>query len=97
MSARRPGLRAMLALALALAVAGGCGDEPAPKVTTLTVTGAWARSTPPEATNGVLYLTVTGPSDDVLVGVSVPAAVAAAATSCSPVLPRSSSPATTSR
>lgn len=75
MSGCRRGLGAMVVLA----IVAGCGGEPTATVTSLTVTGAWARSTPPGAVNGVVYLTVASPSDDVLVGVSVPPAVAAAA------------------
>lgn len=75
MSGCRRGLGAMVVLA----IVAGCGGEPTATVTSLTVTGAWARSTPPGAVNGVVYLTVASPSDDVLVGVSVPASVAAAA------------------
>ncbi len=52
---------------MALGVAA-CSGAAAPSH--LTVTGAWARSTPEGATNGVIYLTISGPTD-VLVGVAV--------------------------
>lgn len=66
-----------VAVAAACSLLAACGeDEPATKVDTLTVAGAWARPTPATATNGVVYLTITSPADDVLVGVSVPPSVA---------------------
>ena len=55
-----------------------CSSDP-PKVTELTVRGAWARTTPQTATHGVIYLTIVSPTDDTLIGVAVPPAVAAAA------------------
>jgi len=38
------------------------------------VSEAWARATPPNAANGVAYLTLTSPTADALVGVSSPVA-----------------------
>ncbi len=40
------------------------------------ISGAWARTTPPGAVNGVLYLRITSPRTDTLLGVEVPADVA---------------------
>lgn len=65
------------ALVAALLLAA-CSSDP-PTVTELTVRGAWARTTPETATNGVAYLTITSPTDDRIVGVAVPGDIAAAA------------------
>ena len=61
------------ALVLAAAVLAGCGSSDGTRVSTITVTGAWARPTPPGATNGVVYFDVVSPVDDELTAVSVPA------------------------
>lgn len=45
----------------------------------LTIEGAWARTTPPGAVDGVVYLTVTSPTADAIVSASVPRSVADAA------------------
>jgi periplasmic copper chaperone A len=50
-----------------------------PTVTELTTNGAWARASSPGSIDGVVYLAVTSPSVDQLVGASVPATTAAAA------------------
>ena len=42
----------------------------------LTFDRAWSRPTPGDATNGVVYLSVTSPIDDEILSVSVPAAIA---------------------
>ena len=69
----------------------GCGssdstsssDTTAAKKTTTTVaaeleiTDAWARQSPMGTTAGAVYLTITSPVDDALVGASVPTSVAA--------------------
>lgn len=70
--------RTLLLAATALPwLIAGCGSETAAEpVTVLTASGAWARTTPPGATNGVVYLTIASPVDDSIVGASVPAAVA---------------------
>lgn len=47
-----------------------CGAS-APAVTELTIDGAWARATPPGATQGVVYLRITSPTDDALVAARV--------------------------
>lgn len=51
-------------------------DAPAP-VDELTITGAWARTSPMMATMGAAYMTITSPVDDRLVGADIDAAVAA--------------------
>lgn len=74
---RRPKVRGVVAAALVVAVLGACGGGGGGSPTELTVTDAWARATPTAATNGAVYLTVTSPDDDQIVGVGVPARVAA--------------------
>jgi copper(I)-binding protein len=72
--------RILLLLAATMLPLAACGsDSGAAPVTELTATGAWARTTPPGATNGVVYVTVASPIDDSIVAASVPAEVAAAA------------------
>ncbi len=68
---------ALLAVVVGL-LAAACGSD-ADTTVALSSTGAWARTTPPGATNGVVYLQVISPTDDAIVGVSVPASVAASA------------------
>lgn len=56
----------------------GCGgDENAS--TTLQIDGAWARPTPPGATNGVVHLHITSPVDDTIDSITVDTAIAQAA------------------
>lgn len=74
--ARRVLVAAVTGGALTLALVG-CGGDAAP--TTLTVTDAWARTTPAGARNGAAYLTVESPTDDAITGVQVPASVAGGA------------------
>ncbi|MGB8859523.1 MAG: copper chaperone PCu(A)C [Ilumatobacteraceae bacterium] len=71
--------RRLAATALAIVAVTGCATDDPPRVTELTVQAAWARPTPAGATNGVVYLTVTSPTDDSIVGVTVPPSVAAGA------------------
>ncbi len=61
------------ALVVLLVAACGGGDSDA------SVSGAWARATAPGATVGAVYFDVEAPDDDTLLGVSVPADVAARA------------------
>ncbi|MGD9750409.1 MAG: copper chaperone PCu(A)C [Acidimicrobiia bacterium] len=68
---------ALLAGVAGVAACGGDDGAAGPAVSALTVTGAWSRPTPPGATSAVLYLEVVSPADDELLGVSVPAEVAA--------------------
>ncbi|MEJ7800613.1 MAG: copper chaperone PCu(A)C [Ilumatobacter sp.] len=63
---------ALVVLLVALAACGG-GDPDA------SVSGAWARATAPGATVGAVYFDVEAADDDTLLGVSVPADVAARA------------------
>jgi len=63
---------ALLAIApLALAACGG--DDP------ITIEGQWARTSPAMASMGAAYMDITSSEDDQLVGVSVPASIAARA------------------
>ena len=51
-----------------------------PTVTTdseISVVGAWARNSPMAATVGAAYLVITSPIDDELIGITVPAEIAA--------------------
>ena len=61
--------RRLAILAVAMMIAG-CGSS-ARAVAELTIDGAWARSTPPGATQGVVYLRITSPIDDALVAARV--------------------------
>lgn len=61
----------MFATALGASCGGGT-DE-------LVIENAWSRATPTMSTSGVVYLDITAPEDDELVGVSVPAEVASEA------------------
>lgn len=70
-------VRHLIALAATVLLVAACGDD-APAE--LTIEGAWARPTPSGATNGVVYFTITPDTDDTIVGVSVPADIAASAT-----------------
>ena len=61
--------RRIVLLAAAALLFTACGSEStAAPVTQLTATGAWARTTPPGATNGVVYVQVASPTDDAIVG-----------------------------
>lgn len=72
--------RRILLLAVAAVCFAACGsDSGAKPVTELTASGAWARTTPPGATNGVVYVQVVGPGDDAIMGAIVPTDVAGAA------------------
>ena len=63
---------ALLAIApLALAACGG--DDP------ITIEGQWARTSPSMASMGAAYMDITSSEGDQLVGVSVPASIAARA------------------
>jgi periplasmic copper chaperone A len=71
-------MRLVAAAVAAGLLATACGSGPnAPAA--LSATGAWARTTPPGATNGVVYMQIVSPVDDAIVAVSVPASVAASA------------------
>jgi copper(I)-binding protein len=48
-----------------------------PMVGAVTVRQAWARATPPGATTGIIYLTLTSPAADRLTGVATPVAASA--------------------
>lgn len=72
--AGRPPCWALLVATLLVACGSGGGPD------TLSVGSAWARPTPPGAANGVVYFELVSPEDDTLVGVTVPATIAASAT-----------------
>ena len=67
----------MLAAAAAIVVVAGCGGSSS--AGGLSVSGAWARSTPPGVTVGVVYLDVSSDAADVLLGASVDPSIAAGA------------------
>ncbi len=79
-------LRGIGALAVVTLVAIGvssCGDDGDGRRCrcdddSVVVSDAWARSSPAGVADGVAYMTIESPVDDQLVGVSVPADVAAA-------------------
>jgi len=48
-----------------------------PKAGAVTVRQAWARATPPGATTGIIYLSLTSPAADRLTGLSTPVAASA--------------------
>ncbi|MEQ1698973.1 MAG: copper chaperone PCu(A)C [Ilumatobacteraceae bacterium] len=85
---RRRTLGALVAVG-ALVALSACGDDEksettsaatTPEVTTpageIAFSGQWARTSPSMATMGAVYVTITSPADDKLVGGSVDAAVA---------------------
>lgn len=73
-------MRRLLVLTAAALLLAACGsDGGAAPVSQLTASGAWARTTPPGATNGVVYVQIVSPTDDAIVGASVPADIAGAA------------------
>ena len=71
-----PGARAFLSAAFALALSTAA---PAQTTSSIAVTQAWARATPPTAPNGALYLTIEnrGAADDSLIALSTPVAAKA--------------------
>ena len=56
---------------------GAASSDTAAPVDELTITGAWARTSPMMATMGAAYMTITSPVDDRLLGADIDAAVAA--------------------
>jgi copper(I)-binding protein len=69
------------AAALVLGACGSSDDAAGVSVTTdstgVSVTNAWARASAPGQTSGAVYFDLTAGADDVLLGASVPASVAA--------------------
>lgn len=63
---------ALLCVSVTMTACGGGG----PRSAELSASRAWSRPTPANATNGVLYLTVTSDVADALAAVEVPARVA---------------------
>lgn len=72
------GVTSSVAVACVGVLFAGCGS-PSPAVTELAATGAWARTSHPGATNGVVYVQISSPTENSITAVSVPASVAAAA------------------
>lgn len=76
-------LAAVTALSLGTASCGSSSETSdttiaaAPEAAVYTVDGAWARTSPMEATMGAVYLNVTSTLDDALVGASVSTDIAA--------------------
>jgi copper(I)-binding protein len=66
---------------VAVGVLGGCGDGGSryggDDAGAVEVSGAWARTSPAGVTDGAAYLTIESTADDQLVGVEVPADIAA--------------------
>ena len=67
-----------VALVAALALAA-CGGDDSTGSDGITISDAWARSTPAGATVGAVYVTVRASTDDALVGAAVAPAIAASA------------------
>lgn len=63
---------------LAAAVVASCGGSDS-SADELIFEGAWSRPTPGDATNGVVYFSVTSPVDDEILSVTVPPSIAGAA------------------
>jgi copper(I)-binding protein len=76
---RRPILVVLVAVLAAMTIGGCGGGDGATVGDALVVSGAWARTTPPGAVDGVAYLTIESPVDDRLLGASVPGSVAGSA------------------
>lgn len=76
-------MTARLLLAASLLLAPLAAHAQSPQVT---VTNPWSRATPPGASTGAAYLTLTSPTADTLTGVSSPAA------KCQPTPPPTSPP-----
>lgn len=72
---RRSLLGLVAAATCAASLIAACGSD-APTAS-FGAEGAWARPTPPGATNGVIYLTVSSDVADALVGAEVPTSIAA--------------------
>lgn len=68
-------LRFLPALVLVAAPLAACGGDDAG----IAVSGQWARTSPAMASTGAAYMTLTADADDALIGVSVPADIAATA------------------
>ena len=58
-------------------IAGAGPAVPALAQSPVAVQGVWARATPPHAASGAIYMTLTSPTGDTLVGASTPVATSA--------------------
>ena len=72
-------MRLAAVAAAATLLLAACGSDSSSGVSELTVERAWARTTPAAATTGVVYLEITSPDDDTIVGAAVPADIAGSA------------------
>jgi len=68
-----------IGIVIAVGVLAGCGGDDTPAEPAVAVSDAWARPTPPGATEGAVYLDLRATTDDALVALSVDPEVAAAA------------------
>jgi hypothetical protein len=68
-----------VAVVAALATAIGCSGLGGAADAGVTIEDAWARTTPPGTASGAVYLTLSSPDGDTLLGAAVDASVAAAA------------------
>ncbi|MEN9801455.1 MAG: hypothetical protein RLZ37_580 [Actinomycetota bacterium] len=75
------GFALVAASALVIASCGGdddsSADTDAPAGEDITISGAWARTSPMSVTVGAVYMDITATADDELVGASVDASIAA--------------------
>lgn len=68
---------ALAGLAIAAPASAQTAPAAAPVAGNVAVTNPWSRATPPGAQTGALYLTLTSPAGDTLLGASSPAAQSA--------------------
>ena len=76
MSRRARVLSLFAAAALAAGGLASCGDDAQESSDSVTITGAWARTSPSMVTVGASYFQITSPVDDRLVAVSVDPSIA---------------------
>ncbi|MEY4606019.1 MAG: hypothetical protein RLY45_779 [Actinomycetota bacterium] len=74
---RRRAMLAIPAIVVVVSALVSCGSESDSH--SVTVEGAWARTSPMDSANGAAYFSITSNTDDALIGVSVDASVAARA------------------
>jgi copper(I)-binding protein len=67
-------MKIVAAVLFAVTLFAACGSDSS--ATELTFEGVWSRPTPGDATNGVVYFSVTSPIDDEILSVSVPSSIA---------------------
>ncbi|MBV9784545.1 MAG: copper chaperone PCu(A)C [Acidisphaera sp.] len=64
----------LLALGVLLLAGLVCSGDAGAQAPQVSVQNAWSRATPPHASTGVIYLTLTSANDDRLIGASSPVA-----------------------